>query len=453
MLNPRVAGGFAVLAGVLTLATSAHAVGSYSVYACQGPAGQPVAANGWTADREGDALAANDCATGGPLAVGLNGAGPWKGGLGAEQRFTAPAGTKVGSLHLRRKTGGLPGSHGLAYFFNADGNVLDSCNPGPSSCTVDLDGTLDIPNLDASVLRFRAGCFESYPDECTSNGSPFTVQVSQLVIGLKDTAAPTVANVNGPLADGSSNKGTLGVSFDAADAGAGLYQIIVAVDGTTIAVHPVAFDTCVDAGPGNADPYEFLAQVPCPLSINQLSTSLDTTKLANGPHTVDVVIEDAAGNRTAVLSQKPLTVDNPPPPVPVTPSSLNGINADTQATLKAFFVKNRARSLRNRFGTRVVVRGTLVNRKGVGIQGARLDVYHRPNGGGKLKTLVKTGLKTRAKGEFTLILPLDLTTREVIFAYRARRPGPINSQQVLHLTVVSKNGNVMHRRPVVKRKS
>ena len=61
--------------------------------------------------------------------------------------------------------------------------------------------------------------------------------------------------------------------------------------------------------------------------------------------------------------------------------------------------------------------------RGKGIQGARVDVYHRR--GGKLKQLIKTGLKTRKSGKLTLILPLDLTTRDIVLAYRARRPGPI----------------------------
>jgi len=420
LLRPALGGLLA--AGALALPAAASATGSYAVYACKGPTGAVAPAAGWTANRESDAFATNDCATGGPLAVGLTGTGPWKGGIGAEQRFTAPGGTRVGSLTLTRKTSGLPNAHGLAYFLNADDRILDSCDPGASKCNADLDGKLEIPNLDAGVLRFRAGCFESYPDQCTSNGTPLRVEVPQLIVTLKDTTAPFVANVGAN-------------TFNAADLGGGLYRVIVNVDGAPFMATPVAADTCTDADPADDNPYQFLAATPCPLSINGLSTAVDTTSLSNGPHVIDVLIEDAAGNRTVVVPSRKVTVSN----------VNNGINADVKGRLRTWFDKNRRKSFRGRYGRRVVLRGRLVNRNGKGIQGARIDVYHRR--GGKLKELLKTGLKTRKDGKLTLILPLDLTTRDIVLAYRATRPGPITSRQTMKLTVVSARGNVITRRP------
>jgi hypothetical protein len=54
-------------------------------------------------------------------------------------------------------------------------------------------------------------------------------------------------------------------------------------------------------------------------------------------------------------------------------------------------------------------------------------------------------LKSRAHGQLTLILPLNVDTRTVEFAYRALRPGPITSRQRLRLTVL-RNGKVFHRK-------
>lgn len=445
LISIRTAAGGAVAtcAAFLTLGAPASAAGSYSVYACKTPTGAPAPAAGWTADRESDAFATNDCATGGPLAVGLSGTGPWKGGIGAEQRFSAPADTRIASLTLTRRTSGLPGAHGLAYYLTADDRVLDSCDPGASKCNADLDGALDVPNLDAAVVRFRAGCFESYPDQCTSNGQPLRVDVPQVVVGLRDGTPPTVANVGGTLPDTTApGRGTLTATFDAGDLGGGLYRVLVGVDGNLVSATPIAGDTCADVDPADADPYEFTTAVPCPTSLNGLAASIDTTKLANGVHTIDALVEDAAGNRTPIIATRTVRVANPKP---IAASALNGINADTQATLRTWFDQNRRHAFTSRFGRRVVVRGRLVNRHGTGIQGARVDVYHRI--GGKLKPLVKTGLKTRKGGKLTLILPLDLTTREIVLAYRARRPGPITSRQTLRLTVVSARGNVIHRRP------
>ena len=66
---------------------------------------------------------------------------------------------------------------------------------------------------------------------------------------------------------------------------------------------------------------------------------------------------------------------------------------------------------------------------------ARLDVYHLL-AHGKRKRLGKTGLKTRERGKFTLILPLNVDTRRIEFAYRALRPGKVTSRKILHLTVM-----------------
>jgi hypothetical protein len=434
-----------VVAGVMLIPATAHA-GTYSVYGCRSPAATPAAANGWAPDRQSDAFATNDCDAGGSLAVGLTGTGPWNAAVGAEQRFTAPPGTHAAFLRLYRRTTGLSGSqHGLAYYLYADDRVLDSCDPAAAKCTADLDGVLDIPGLDASVVRFKAGCYESYPDQCTSNGSPLRVEVPQIVVGLRDDVPPAVAHVAGTMTNPAGAKqGTLSVAFDAADTGGGLYRTIVQVDGQPAAVANVAGGDCTDAGADDTDPYEFLAAVPCPGSVNGLSASLDTRYLSNGAHAIEVLVEDAGGNRTPVLPARAFTIDNP---VPLTGSGTpNGINADVKGRLSAWFDANHRSRLRNRYGRRVVVRGRLVNRRGKGIQGARLDVYHRLRSG-KLKRLLKTGLKTRKGGKLTLILPLDLTTRQIVIAYRAKRPGAITSRRTLGLTVVSARGHVIHKRP------
>ena len=95
----------------------------------------------------------------------------------------------------------------------------------------------------------------------------------------------------------------------------------------------------------------------------------------------------------------------------------------------------------SRYGTRVVTRGILRSRDGHGIQGARIDVYHVRKG---KRRLLKTGLKSRARGRLTLILPNNVDTRTIEFAYRALRPGPVTSRQRLRLTVL-RNGRVFRR--------
>jgi hypothetical protein len=106
-----------------------------------------------------------------------------------------------------------------------------------------------------------------------------------------------------------------------------------------------------------------------------------------------------------------------------------------RARLRVWFVKTRTFRSSSIYGQRVVVRGRLRDLRGHGVQGARIDVYHLRRTG-KHRRLVKTGLKTRAHGDLTLILPLNVDTRRIRFAYRALRPGPVTSRQTLHLTIM-----------------
>jgi hypothetical protein len=135
---------------------------------------------------------------------------------------------------------------------------------------------------------------------------------------------------------------------------------------------------------------------------------------------------------------------------PKTNSGVSGASTPAQlanvrnATLKMWFVKarNHGRRYKSKLGQRVVTRGVLLGRDGRGIQGARVDVYHIRKGKPRL---LKTGLKSRSGGKLTLILPLNVDTRRIEFAYRALRPGPITSRQRLSLVVLRK-GKVYHRK-------
>ncbi|HTN24951.1 MAG TPA: choice-of-anchor P family protein [Solirubrobacteraceae bacterium] len=141
--------------------------------------------------------------------------------------------------------------------------------------------------------------------------------------------------------------------------------------------------------------------------------------------------------------------------VPTTGSG-NGVNGSnggvgsvtgprvTCGKLKMHFVRNNKTSLSQRYGTRLVTRGTLVTcgSNPRPIVGARIDVVHVI--GGK-RQLVKTGLRSRPGGRMTLILPLNLKTRTIEFSYRpdlATRV--VSSRSNLRLTVRSnRTGRVL----------
>lgn len=441
----RIAAALVAVCGFALPASTAHA--DYTVYACQGPTGLPAPLSGWAPITGGDAAASNECAAGGVLALAMTGPGPWAGGQGAEHRFLAPTGTSIARVRLQRSTTGLAGNpERWSYTLYAGTRELEACEAGGASkCTADLAGPVDFPNLDAPGVGIRAGCATIQTATCSAPA--VRVQASHVALGLRDPSPPSVANVGGSLATATGTAtGTLTATFDTADVGGGVYRTIAEVDGTPVSADvPIGHPSCADANPASADPYEFLVAAPCPANVTGMSVAIDTTKLPDGPHTINVVVEDAAGNRTVVVGSKPLTVANRPASSAGS-GRRNGINADVKGRLRVWFDRNEKQTLTSRYGRRVVVRGRLVTAKGRSIQGARIDVYHRRGSKGKLTQLTKTGLKTRRNGRMTLILPLDLTTRNIVLAYRATRPGPITARQTLKLRVIDKNGKTVTKR-------
>lgn len=424
----------AVSAGALTAPATAGA-DIYSVFSCRDPLGTPNAALGWTSAHSGSGLAANACLLGGALTAALPDAAP-AGDASAVWRFDAPPGTRVVRIAARRTTSGLKKStqaSDLKYVLDTDTAVLEDCAPSAnSSCVSDLVDLIDKQGLDGGFARFRAQCTNA-GDTCSG---PLRVDVAQVGIGLKDATAPAVANVR--LLDDGDRSGTLRVRFDGTDVGGGLYRSIVKVDGKPAQTVPLAPAPCADVLAADADPYQFNVPVPCPGAVTRAEARVDVRSLPAGPHGVEIAVEDAAGNETAVYGPIEFPRINT-----VTGSSIPIAEA-LRARLRVWFVKapNNGRRYTSRYGTRVVTRGVLRTRSGRGVQGARIDVYHIRDGKRKL---LKTGLKTRARGRLTLILPMDVDTRQIEFAYRALRPGPITSRQRLSLKVLTRGGRVYHR--------
>jgi hypothetical protein len=121
-------------------------------------------------------------------------------------------------------------------------------------------------------------------------------------------------------------------------------------------------------------------------------------------------------------------------------SSVNGRNGGC-GHITMYFDRNRKRTFASRYGTRVVTRGRLVNCKGKPIVGAKIDVVHIIHGH---RRLIKTGLKSRADGRLTLILPLNLTTRSIEYDYRGHLSSRrVSSRRTLHLTVRNRRGRIV----------
>jgi len=433
----RAAAPAAALLLLAATAAPAASADTYTVFGCRGPEGAPNVAAGWALAQVGSANVANTCAEGGDLAETL--APDAIGGSVARLRFEAPSGTRIVRVGATRRTGGVQKSDQTldsTYELSTDSAILEKCAMATDSpCTADLVDPLDKQGLDASWVRFSVVCAKGGDERCTRT---LRADVEQVAVGLKDGAAPTVAGVE--IRDSGETSGVLKLRFDAADAGGGVYRALVKIDGVVTAVAPLGGPDCLDAAPGDADPYQFLVPVPCPPLVAGIPIAIDASTLTDGPHTVQVEVEDAAGNATAAyVTQFPRP--NVAEGQSTTPAAIAAL---LNAKLEVHFDVNGRSGLMNRFGRRVVIRGRLTDKRtGKGILGARVDVYHLV--GTKRRSLTKTGLKTRAGGALTLILPLDLDTRRIRFAYRALRPGKVTSERTLALTVRNAAGKLVRR--------
>ena len=120
----------------------------------------------------------------------------------------------------------------------------------------------------------------------------------------------------------------------------------------------------------------------------------------------------------------------------------NGVRGGTCGRLAMYFAKNHKRTLTNRYGRRAVVRGRIVNCAGRSIVRARIDVIHVLKNG--KRKLVKTGLRSRDGGKLTLILPMNIKTRELRFEYRGNLlSSRVTSRSILHVRVRNRRGRLL----------
>jgi hypothetical protein len=424
-------GAATTVCATLALAPAAGAAdGTYDVYACKGPTGAPVGSAGWAPVRSAGATTTDSCAGGGALGGQIGPNNPAF-GTRAGWTFTAPANLSIARLHATRSTYGFTGGNPnslLDYRVGQDGPSIDACTQTGTDCANDKTGDLDQPGLTTSNLTFVVSCSNSATGECPTKPGGAGFNVTQAVVTLKDAAAPTVGNVQ--QTDSGDTSGVLRTKFDASDVGGGLYRVRTLVDGQPFLNEGLGDANCADADPATPDTFQYLTPQPCAPSVAGREVAVDYRKLAPGPHTIQTDVQDAAGNTTTVSA------------VPFPKANVDGTLADYErlrtASFRAWFVsgKKHPRSLTVNVGSRTTVRGDVVDKKGKGIAGVRLDVYHVLANG--KRTLAKTGLKTRTNGRFTYIVSNRIDTRKIQMTYRVVRPGPVSNRRTLSLRVTKK---------------
>jgi len=414
-----------------------------------------VGTRGW---REGTAVGeyisyGADCASGGEgsfgLTMGPDPTGNYKNGYGNTMTYSVPAGLQILSYSLQ-----------LHAFGGPCGIQDNQCADGMGAVFVDHTGQSD-PNYDyrnlgkgtatttvgaselsdVNTVTVGVGCDPGQASyyECPGAANP---EAQALVSGgsftLLDSTVPSVTNVSGSLIAGGTLAGEDTIAFTPSDSGGGVYSATVLVDGHQVAgkVPNNNGGLCVNLAPASSATMAFAAPQPCPATEN-VSMSLDTTKLSAGAHQLQVLVTDAAGDQ-ATAYDGTITVAGSPSggstgstassatDVAIGPGSpavlrgpANGANASDQATLTAHWARTPKGSFTSRYGVRERITGRLTTSAGQPISGALLDVYATPGYQGARASLSDAGVHTGPNGEWSLTLPPDASSCVLRFAYRS----------------------------------
>lgn len=371
--------------------------------------------------------------------------------------------------------------------FAANGNPLDPSNPDRAACADDSQavptiGPLGTPiDVTAEVVK---GVTVLDPDTGPARAQTATAAVkaadvtatiggSAVVIraGAVFSAATVKCVDNAPVFDSSSSIADLSVNGQAVPIKEGLVQISTVVNGSPLAtLVKLTLDNKLDGGDATTDTQGRIQQAAkielLSLAGSPLATLvLGEAKVSRQGRTCDA---DSTPPPSTPSPNDPATPTQPTTGTPARPSIIyvpvnNGTTGSGTPTtiqingqnggcgkLQMYFVPKRKKTASSVYGTRVVTRGRLVNCSGRSIVGGRIDVFHIIKG--KKVRIRKTGIRSRAFGRLTLILPLNLTTRKLVFEYRGNLANAkVTSRQTLSLTV-RYNGKVITKEPGPKRK-
>jgi len=448
----------------LCLATAPPAAaGSYHDFLCRIPygphAGSPAPTDGVTYATGGSYVyAETGCEGGGSLYAQMLGDVTHSFGTFAADTFEAPAGLTIAGFTIWRYEADGPDQP----FGAPASNLL--YRPGPPSvqglCAQSLEepcsyrGTQADPlapenevsvgspgNTSLSgvtIIQWSAACGGGEHGTCPESGTHYSSQyeVYAADIDLDDETPPTFSGVGGPLVSGAMLSGTQAVSFNAADGQSGVYGGSLVVDGTTRVSQ--ILDTnggaCESLNLTKDGQRSFDHAKPCKSSLNA-GLSLNTGLLAPGQHSLELIVEDAAGNQTIAYNGT-ITVAGSSQGaggagagagagVAIGPGSPaaergapNGANASDQAKLTARWTSTTKATRTSGYGLTDRVSGRLTTTAGEPISGALLDVSATAaDQGAKAASLAS--VRTGPTGAWTLTLPKGISSSALRFAYRS----------------------------------
>ena len=275
-------------------------------------------------------------------------------------------------------------------------------------------------------IQWSAACGGGPGGTCPASGSLSSqYNVYAADIDLVDNTPPTVSSVSGPLVAGGTLTGSQAVSFNAADGQSGVYGGSLLVDGHTVVSQILNTNggACESLNVTTDGQRSFEHAQPCESSLSA-SLTLNTNLLTAGQHSLELIVEDAAGNQTIAYNG---TITTSGPPSVGVNGSINGrgphiANGDPCAgEALELAVNGKRRPPIITYGKPVTVRGVL-HCGTVPIRGARIAVATL---GGPGSAAIDTSIETALDGSFAYKVPSG-PDRTLQFSYTAYSddPGP-----------------------------
>jgi hypothetical protein len=356
--------GVALAIGTALLATSIAPTDArsaiYEVNACRLPSGAPAPAHGWTttSDYRPGAVSQINC-PGGAM-TSQPAAGQHNHGSLLGFSFTAPSGTAIAGYD-RHADGVADSTIGPTYWSYGEFGTLvghdDIIAIGQcGGCGVFTAAWLT-PSLSFRLTRLISAlrCDSSMQDSttpCQANGSHFALR--WIIVRLEDLKNPQVVSASGSLLESSAPQhGLRFLSLKLRDVGGGLLKTRVEIDTQRFS------EQNVDDNGGRCK-MPFVATVPCKLEAN-VELPVDTTRIAEGHHTISVRVFDATGVNSTLYGPISIDVDNVPEARPAILTCPSGVEGKLTRHLNARATRfGGMASLKGRIAGRVPLRGARV---------------------------------------------------------------------------------------------
>jgi hypothetical protein len=408
-----------VVAATVLVAPGGAQAATYTVYSCKQPDGVAAGLDGWTRSFVGENnVSANYCGRGSYWILFMRGDVPHASGEVNEAVFTAPTGTRITSYEIWRAVRVMKTSafnYSYALLEGQRENVIERCDgnkgcwyrgssrdPGAAINRVSRAGLQNVGRLWLSL-----GCRSGATCGALAGDSPAKLWLHRATINLEDTSSPVIASPpSGTLVDPSRRlTGIEEVSLAATDVGGGVFEGLVEIDGQVVARQ------VIDSNGGRCQ-QPFVYAAPCKQSASG-TIAVDTARLADGDHTLRLLVTDATGANSAVWGPARITTAN---------GSCNPRPRSAVLNMRAAALRRQGRrvvhasSVTTRYGRPVRLAGRLLTLQGAPVGGAPVCVTWRAQADGA-RLRGNRGLLTDASGRVTYRLSRG-PSRIVYFVHR-----------------------------------